>query len=87
VTAVQLTISDPALIGLLRLPQDTETAGASFSDGVLTLTLEMPDAAPGAVSMEPQYTRASGWPDPVSLTGIRWLDADGQEIWLTEPGP
>jgi hypothetical protein len=86
VTAVHLTISGLALIALLRLPPETGVTDASFSDGVLTLTLEMADAAPGAASMEPRYTRAGGWPDPVSLTGISWLDADGQEIWLTEPG-
>ena len=85
-SGVRVLIAAPLLAGMLRLPAHIEVIGADAEydpDGSLRaigVDLDVPDAPAGAATMEPVYTRASGWPDPVTLTGIRWLDADGREV-------
>ncbi len=86
---VTLRISDIGLLAALHLPEETRIAAAGterpgpcVSYATVVLSLDMPDAPEGAAAVEPLLTH-SGHRDPVELTRLRWLRADGSEI---EPG-
>lgn len=83
---VTLRISDIGLLAALHLPEETRIAAAGTerpgpytSYATLVLSLDMPGAPEGAVTVEPEFTH-SGHRDPVELTRLKWLDADGSEI-------
>lgn len=84
-TLVRLTVSPEVLLrAWLRLPENVtlegaSTTGAAFGNSSLSLAVEMPDAPEGAASVDLTYLRLPG-PDPVQLTGMRWLREDGSEI-------
>jgi hypothetical protein len=86
VSDVTLRISGTLLLrAILRLPEDVTLKGAaveSEGDGhpVLSLTVDVPVAPEDAASVDVTYTRQAGLPDPVRVTGYRWLREDGTEI-------
>lgn len=85
-SAVALRISSTLLLrAILRLPEDVTLKSAAVeaeADGwpVLALTVDMPDAPADAVSVDVTYTRSGDVPDPLKVTGYRWLREDGSEI-------
>lgn len=90
---VRLPITMYAVRAMLRLPESVTLTGAfcetfdwcgTAHPDVLVLLADFPDAPDGAVAVEPVYTKLGGVQDPVSLTGLRWLAADGGEIKADE---
>lgn len=84
---ITLRISDTVTQDMFRLPEGVTLEGAAVErpcgpEGprVLLLTVDMPDAPPEAASVDITYVRYNGLPDPVQVTGIRYLREDGTEI-------
>ena len=80
---VLLAVSEQLLLDIiLRLPEGTRLAGAEVQHWPaprLVLHLEMTGVPEGADQVEPQYERDTTAPDPVQLTGLRWIRG-GDEI-------
>lgn len=82
---VRLKISADLLLGMMfRLPDGMTLEGATVDrDGgwpVLLLTVSMPGAPAEAATVDITYTKRTGIPDPVQVTGFRWFREDGSEI-------
>jgi len=88
-----LRISDTLLLrAMFRLPEDVTLQDARIDRDAagapaLVLTVDLPDAPEGAVTVDVTYTRRHDIPDPVKVTGYRYFDADGTEITQTTGHP
>lgn len=83
---VRLRLPAAFLQAIFRLPENVTLQDAAVEQyggtgpAVLTLTVDMPGAPPGAVSAGLTYTRQTALPDPVQITGYSWFREDGTEI-------
>lgn len=78
---IALRIPATALAELLRLdPTEHTITGATIRRfgqlELVELSIDAPNAPPGAVEMLPDYHH-NGRPDPVSLVSVTWLDING----------
>jgi hypothetical protein len=83
--SVRMLVSPELLCDVLRLPEGSYIHGVELKQADSgfghTMHFQVHVLAPaGAVVMEPTYYTSTGWPDPIHLHDITWIDRDGKRI-------
>ena len=83
-TEVRIPISTELLQQMLRLPDTAtiRTVEPHERPGAVYVIADVPE---GAVVMIPTYERSYGWPDPLHIREVDWVDATGVPIELPTP--